>query len=60
MSLARDARLAPNFTAHELGADLSGIPQSAIDNLYTVAAWRPNFFTWGGVICPPQRHATGS
>jgi hypothetical protein len=39
MTLTATARLAPHFTAHELGADLPDIPASAEANLYITAAW---------------------
>jgi hypothetical protein len=39
MPLLPDAKLAPNFTAHELGADLPTATAAVITNLRAVAGW---------------------
>lgn len=39
MTLSPSTRLAPHFTAAELGADTPGIPAAAENNLYLVASW---------------------
>ena len=39
MALASNARLAPNFTAHELGADKPEATDQVVENLRRVAAW---------------------
>jgi hypothetical protein len=39
VTLSPSVLLAPHFTAHELGADIAGIPAAAEANLYKVATW---------------------